>query len=278
VNDPRLTLNRDGLAAQFLDGVVPAERYAATQGHRCAVSFAAIRAAPDAAAVQQDQLLFGEVFDVLSEADGYCLGQARRDGYVGYVAREALAAGVIEPTHWVSALGAFAFQAADLKSPARLQLNMNSFVRVVGGEGRFLEAEGAGFIHADHLAPIGVSATDHAAVAEAFVGAPYQWGGRESLGLDCSGLVQQAFYAVGGACPRDSDMQAQEVGRPIKRRDLARGDLVFWEGHVAIMLDAKRVIHANAHHMAVAIESLKDAERRIKAAGAGAPTGYRRAI
>lgn len=276
MNDRRLTLMRDGLAAEFLDGVIAAERYAQTQVFHCSVSAAAIHAAPDAGSEQQDQLLFGEAFEVLSESEGFCFGQARRDGYVGYVAREALNAGVIEPTHWVRALRTIAFSKADLKSPVKLQLTMNSLVRVIGSDGKFLEVEDAGFVFADHLSPVGRYAADHVAVAEVFVGAPYLWGGRESVGLDCSGLVQQALYAAGGASPRDAYMQVETLGRPIERKHLGRGDLVFWDGHVAIMVDAKRIIHANAHHMSVEIEPLKDAEKRIKAAGAGAPTAFRR--
>ncbi len=108
-----------------------------------------------------------------------------------------------------------------------------------------------------------------------FLGAPYLWGGRDSLGLDCSGLVQQALYAVGAACPRDTDQQAL-LGESVPRSELARGDLVFWRGHVGMMLDETRLIHANAHHMAVAIEPLSAAVARIAGKGGGEPTAMRR--
>jgi cell wall-associated NlpC family hydrolase len=117
--------------------------------------------------------------------------------------------------------------------------------------------------------------TDAASVAEQFLHAPYLWGGRESLGLDCSGLVQQALMACGRACPRDTDQQ-EAAFEAIARGDLSRGDLVFWKGHVAMMVDAARIIHANAHHMAVAVEPLDGAIARVIEAGGGEPTGYRR--
>ena len=128
----------------------------------------------------------------------------------------------------------------------------------------------------DHLAPIGAGfETDAAGVALRFLGAPYLWGGRESLGLDCSGLVQQALAACGKACPRDTDMQAG-IGVAVAPGDLARGDLVFWKGHVGMMLDAERMVHANGHHMATVVEPLAEAIARIEAAGYGPPTAYRR--
>jgi cell wall-associated NlpC family hydrolase len=125
------------------------------------------------------------------------------------------------------------------------------------------------------LSPIGRFEDDPAEVAARFVGTPYQWGGRESLGLDCSGLVQQALYACGRSCPRDTDQQAL-LGREVALGDLTRGDLVFWRGHVGMMMDARNLLHANAHFMAVVIEPLDEAVTRTEAAGGGAPTGYRR--
>ena len=117
-----------------------------------------------------------------------------------------------------------------------------------------------------HLAPIGAGfENDRAGVAERFLGAPYLWSGRTSVGLDCSGLVQQAFYACGLGCPRDADQQAR-LGLPTTRDDLTRGDLACWPGHIGLMLDGDRLIHANTYHMAVTIEPLEEAVSRIGAA------------
>ena len=118
-----------------------------------------------------------------------------------------------------------------------------------------------------HLAPIKARQPDFVAVAEEFLHAPYLWGGKTSLGIDCSGLVQVALQAAGIACPRDSDMQELALGKLSSLAELRRGDLVFWKGHVAIARDAETLLHANAHHMAVAIEAAADAIARIKAAG-----------
>jgi cell wall-associated NlpC family hydrolase len=194
---------------------------------------------------------------------------------VGFVVDAALAPPTPEPTHRIAAVRTYAFAEPSIKSRAAGPYSMNALVAVEGQEGRLCKVTGAGWITAEHLAPIGVFETDLAAVAERFLGAPYLWGGRESLGLDCSGLVQQALFACGLACPRDADQQAH-LGRELPRGDFGRGDLVFWKGHVAIGLDAERVVHANGHHMMVAIEPLQAAISRIEAAGVGGPTGFRR--
>jgi len=274
--DPRLTPLRDGVASRSLEGVLPAEVYLDPRPMRCAVPAAAIRRAPDAAAEQVDQLLFGEVFDVIEEEEGgFLWGQAHRDGYTGFVEAAALAPPGPAATHRISAIRSYAFAGPSIKTRAQGPYSLNSLVTVEAVEGRLAKAVDAGWMAIEHLSPIGVFAADPAAVAERYLGAPYLWGGRESLGLDCSGLVQQALLACGRACPRDADMQ-QALGGEIDRADFGRGDLVFWKGHVAIGLDATRILHANAHHMAVAIEPLDAAIERIKAAGAGAPTAFRR--
>lgn len=273
--DSRVTPLRDGIAGRSLEGVLPAEIYLDPKTLRCAAPAAAIRRAPDAASEQMDQLLFGELFEVIEEEGAFLWGQARRDGYTGFVEAAALAQPAAAPTHRIAALRTYAFADASIKSKAAGPYSLNALVTVEAVENRLAKVAGAGWMAVDHLAPIGRFERDPAAVAERYLAAPYLWGGRESLGLDCSGLVQQALLACGLACPRDADMQ-QALGRPIGREDFGRGDLVFWKGHVALGLDAERIVHANAHHMAVAIEPLDAAEERIKAAGSGEPTAFRR--
>lgn len=273
--DPRVTPLRDGVASRALEGLVRAEVYLDPKTMTCAVPAAGVHRAPDLASEQMDQLLFGEVFDVIEEEGGFLWGQARRDGYVGFVAAAALAPPAPEPTHRIRALRTYAFAEASIKSRASGPYSMNALVAVEAEEGRLAKVAGAGWMATEHLTPIGTFETDVAGVAERFLGAPYLWGGRDSLGLDCSGLVQAALFACGRACPRDTDQQAL-LGRGIARTEFGRGDLVFWNGHVGIGLDAERIVHANGHHMAVAIEPLETAISRIDATGAGKPTTFRR--
>lgn len=274
--DPRVTLARPDLAARKLEGVLAAAAYADTRPMVVAAPCAPLRRAAAAESEQLDQVLFGEIFDVLETRDGFAWGQARRDGYVGFVALDALAGEGEAPQWRVSAIRAYAFAEPSIKSRALGPYSLNALVREEAREGRFVKAAGGGWFVDRHLSPIGSDfETDWASVAERFAGAPYLWGGRESLGLDCSGLVQQALYACGRGCPRDTDQQ-QAVFAPVEAEVLRRGDLVFWRGHVALMLDGERIIHANAHHMAVAVEPLAEAVARVREAGGGEPTGHRR--
>ena len=268
--DPRVTLARDGLADQRLEGLLPATRYAPAPQRQVTTPTAAVLEAPDPDSVQVDQLLFGESFDCLEATGEFVLGQSVRDGYVGYVDRRALADEVIAPTHWVSALRAFAFAQPSIKARSSGPLSFNALVSVVEESGALARAERIGWIAKRHLTPVGTVLDDPAAAALIHLGAPYLWGGRDSAGLDCSGLIQQAFFACGLPCPRDSDQQAA-MGAAAPLDAPQRGDLVFWRGHVGMMLDEARLIHANAHFMAVTIEPLTEAVAR-----SGEPIARRR--
>lgn len=279
--DPRLTPARDDLAAADLEGLVPAGRYLRPRRMQVAVPATAVRSRPGAGigagAEQWDQLLLGERFDVLETGDGFAWGQAVRDGYVGYVTLDALAPEGPAPTHRVRVRLTYGFRGPSIKSEPVGPISLNSLVAVSGCEGKLALCDAGFWLPETHLAQIGVFEADPAAVAESHLGAAYLWGGREGCGLDCSGLVQQALLACGRACPRDSDLQ-QGLGVAVSPDALSRGDLVFWKGHVAMMVDAARMVHANAHHMAVAIEPLAEAIQRISGTGGGEPTAFRRPL
>ena len=263
--DPRLTPARADLAAAHLRGHVEAERFVEGVAYQVSAGVASVRAAPLGDAMQETQLLFGETFAVYDEKDGWGWGQAARDDYVGFVDMEALSAPPIAPTHRVCALRTYVFSGPNIKSAPRFLLSLNADVTVEHDDGKLAQIARGGFVPSRHLRPIGQHASDWVAQAELFAHAPYQWGGKESLGLDCSGLIQSAMHAAGLACPRDSDMQEHDLGKPIALDAplLQRGDLVFWKGHVGVMVDAQNLLHANAIHMAVAREPLAQTVERL---------------
>src|SRR5262249_49126340 len=160
------------------------------------------------------------------------------------------------PTHKVAALHTFVFPGPSIKSPPLEILPFGAKLHIAEVRDRMAITPSGGYVPAAHLKPIADNEPDFVAVAERLVGAPYLWGGKTMLGIDCSGLVQLALSACGVACPRDSDMQERALGVPIDLTafELARGDLIFWRDHVAIARDRHSLVHANAFHMAVAVE------------------------
>jgi len=273
--DPRLTPARPDLAAERLRGRVVAPRYVAPRRKVTATPVAPMVGAPDGDAPVVSQLLLGEAFDVYDSADGWCWGQAVRDGYVGYVPAACLDALGPAPTHRVTAPQAPVFAAPDIKSRPVGAAPLGAPLAAAADAPGFLALDRGGYLCAQHAAALDAPWPDWVRVARMFLHAPYLWGGRTVGGLDCSGLIQIARQAAGRDCPRDSDMQAAEPGRDVAPGGERRGDLIFWAGHVGVMLGPRRLLHANAHHMAVVAEPLAVAEARI-AATYGPVTARRR--
>jgi len=275
--DLRRTPARPDLAAAHLKGEVEAGRYAEATPLAVSVPLAPLTARPEGEAPMETQLLYGERFAAYENNGDWAWGQAEGDGYVGYVPRACLMPAGPAPTHRVAQPITHVYPAPARRARPIGWVSYGALVRVEGTEAGFAALSTGGFIPAPHLAPREATAADWVAEAERFIGAPYLWGGRAATGLDCSALVQLSMQAAGHDCPRDSDMQEAELGRTLAQGTAPeRGDLMFWKGHLGIMLDATRLLHCNGHHMAVAIEALDDVRARILAAGDGPVTRHAR--
>jgi cell wall-associated NlpC family hydrolase len=252
--DPRRHAYRAGLAAEALRGQVEAPRYVAGERRQVEAPALPLRRGPRFDATLDTEALFGETLTLFDESEGWAWVQLARDGYVGYMPSEGLATAVNTPTHRVAALRTYVYPSPDFKTPPLTLLSLNALVSVAGEEGRFLALNDGGFVISEHARKLDEHARDFVDVALAFRGTPYLWGGRTSLGLDCSALVQLSLMTAGVPVLRDTDMQAATVGLPVAGgmdAPLLRGDLIYWKGHVAIAIDGDTIVHASGHHMAV---------------------------
>jgi cell wall-associated NlpC family hydrolase len=279
--DPRITPARRDLAAKHLAGTVEAQRFVEGKAYEIDASQAPVRKAPSHEAELLTEALKGERLTIYdTREDGWAWGQLAGDGYVGFMPASALRAPGPSATHKVTALRTFVFPGPSIKLPPTETLSFGCQLVIERTDGPFAITASGGHVPVLHLAPIDTMETDFVAVAERFLGTPYLWGGKTSLGLDCSGLVQLALAACGIPCLRDTDMQERALGSalapPHELNQLRRGDLVFWKGHVAIVRDDATLVDANAsRHMAVAIEATASAVARIRAV-AGEITSVRR--
>jgi cell wall-associated NlpC family hydrolase len=274
--DPRLHAYRPDLADASLKGRVEAERYVEPRLMQVVEPVVSVHAAPRFDAMQLTQALMGETVKLFHEEEGWAFVQLAVDGYVGYVNGNALSPQVVTPTHRVAVPATFLYPEPNLKTQPAVPLTLNAQVAVMAESGAFSQLPGGRFVFTAHLKPAGSFESDFVSVAEMFRHVPYYWGGKSVQGLDCSGLVQLALEACGKPALRDTDMQENTIGDIVNDLSaLRRGDLVFWKGHVGIMTDGLRLLHANGHHMMVVEEPLKNAVERI-AAQHGQITAIRR--
>jgi cell wall-associated NlpC family hydrolase len=278
--DRRITPFRADLADVKLRGQVEAERFAAGIAKRVIVAYAPLHRHPSREAPVDTQALMGESVTVYDEHEGWSWVQLHDDGYVGYLPSEALGKPGPEPTHRVGAIRTYIYPGPNLKLPDLGHRTLNSKLTVTEAQGDYARLASGGHVFAAHLATLDAHETDAVTVAERFLHTPYLWGGKTSIGIDCSGLAQTALAAAGIKAPRDSDMQEERIGTPVEVRPdlsgLRRGDLVFWKGHVGLMVDATHFIHATGHTMTVIIEPLAVAEERIRRTSYGPISSIKR--
>ena len=281
--DPRLNAYRSDLADARLSGQVSSARFAEGRPAGIVTGLADLRRDADALSGLDTQLLFGETVTVFDERDGWAWVQNETDRYVGYVESAALGAAPPAATHQLAELRGYLFPRPDLKAPPLDYLSIGAPLCVVGAEGDYAALHGGGVIYRKQIARLDETEPDYVATALRFMGTPYYWGGRSSIGLDCAALIQLCLARAGIAALRDSYMQGGSIGSAVDWQPgetrLRRGDLVYFPGHCVIMLDDREVVHANAFTMSVAIEPLDAVERRVIAESGGTGiTGVRRIL
>lgn len=252
---------------------VPAERYVEGVQKRVIHPVARLCLHPGSPATDR-QILYGHKVCQLDPFQA--LSRDETTGYVGYVEDRHLEMWA-EPTHRVAARTTLLFNAPDIKTPNPLPISAGSLLRIIDTDARFARTHDGRSAPLTHLTEIAHAEPDLAATAERLLGTPYLWGGNAAFGIDCSGLVQLACQAAHLPCPGDSDQQMAQLGTDVPQgTPPERNDLMFWKGHVALVVDADTLIHANAFHMAVAFEPIQTALQRIERQGDGPLLAHKR--
>lgn len=274
MTDPRITPANIRAALESLRGTVDAPHFTMGEPAQLIRPLTDLLASPGGK--RERQLLLGDHFTIIDRFEGYAFGQATKDGFCGYLPEYSLGPSETA-THWVAAPMTMLYPDANLKTHEIGSLTLGARLTAIGEHGKFTQTT-RGYVPTLHLKPIGEWHKDPVAIAQTYLGTPYLWGGNSRAGLDCSGLVQACLMSCGQECPGDSDLQ-QALGKPISEKAaLKRGDLLFWDGHVALCMNADFMIHATAAFMAVVMENTRSAIKRITEQRGGPVIARRRVL
>ena len=217
---------------------------------------------PNIISNDDSQLLYGEQFQVEKEHGAYVYGHSVLDGYKGYVERDQLVENAPASNALVKVKATHLYTEPSFKSRPIDRISfLSRLTATKETKDGFTKLANSDWVFSNHIAHLKDFKMPNvlATTAETFLGAPYLYAGRSTFGVDCSGLTQQCLMAHGYDCPpRDSKDQEGAFGKVVKDNKLKRNDVVFFDGHVGIMIDDKKIINATARHMSTVIEDIKD--------------------
>ena len=207
-------------------------------------------------------MLYGENFTILKKFGNWYKIKLQTDNYVGFIRKKKFAK-PFRPTHKVAVLAANIYGKPYSKAKRSKKLTFSSKIYAKEKYGSFIKFENQ-WVRTKDLKPINYKDKNIFSKVDLFKGKKYQWGGKKFNGVDCSALVQLFFNFNNKFCPRDTKDQLNYFKKKVKLQNIKKNDLIFWRGHVAIILSKNKLIHAYGPSKKVLIMNINYTIKKIE--------------
>ena len=204
------------------------------------------------------QLIYGEKFQIISRSKNYLKIKNFYDRYIGYIKFNNFRS-KYKPTHKVVCLKSRIYlQKKGKTKPSNTFLPFLSEIEILKAKKNLIMFENNKWIKRKEVLPIDRKMNDFSRIFKLFLNCPYRWGGKSYMGIDCSALIQMYYKFNRKFFPRDTIDQIKiKKGYKIKK-SYSKGDIIFWNGHVAVCLNNRMLIHAYGPRKKVLIMPIKN--------------------
>ena len=207
------------------------------------------------------QIIYGEKFSIISKNKNWLKIKTSFDSYIGYIKNENYNNN-FKPTHKIFVLKASIFDKT--KKRTNYFLTFASKVSILQEKGKFIEFEKNKWIKRSDIKKINHKEKDYLKILKLFLNTKYIWGGKTYKGIDCSAILQLIFYYNNKFYPRDTKDQIKYSKKNISKNIYEKGKIIFWNGHVAVCINSKKLIHAYGPKKKVLIMPIKETIGRIE--------------
>ena len=216
---------------------------------------------PDVVSEVTSQILYGEKFKIISKNKSWIKIKVLYDNYIGYIKNKDYTKDH-KPTHKIFILKANIYNKQ--KNKTKYFLPFASRISMIQESKKFIEFEKNKWIKKSDVKNINHIEKDYLKVLKFFLKTKYVWGGKTYRGIDCSAILQLFFYYNNKFYPRDTKDQIKYSTKKSKSEIFKKGDIIFWKGHVAICINAKKLIHAYGPEKKVLIMNIAETINRIQ--------------
>tara|TARA_B100001996_G_scaffold5165_1_gene4333 strand:- start:78 stop:818 length:741 start_codon:yes stop_codon:yes gene_type:complete len=207
------------------------------------------------------QMIYGDAFYAINKANKWWKIKIKEDGYIGFIKKRKFIK-FIKPTHKVSRLWAKIYKKPSYKQQSG-KLTFGAKIRSEERLSKFIKFQN-NWVETKNLKPINFKSKNIFSNINTFKNVRYKWGGKTFKGLDCSALVQIFFNFNNKYCPRDAKDQVRFFKKNINLRNIKKNDMIYWKGHVAVVLSKKNLIHAYGPMKKTVVMDIIKTIKRIK--------------